>query len=514
MNRIAMFLSAIAVSAIGVNAQILHTTCEQGEIEGELHNGYALYKAIPYAAAPVGNLRWHAPVKKAPWKGVYKAENWGDRPMQVNDPNQGGNALPMSEDCLYLSVSTPAKDKSEKLPVFVNIHGGGFFTGSYSGTQDSFVNNGIVYCSIAYRLGAFGFMAHPQAAKESERGISGNYGMMDQIMALQWIHDNIEQFGGDPSQVTICGESAGGISVSILCASPLCKGLFQRAICESGGNFLPIRTNETSVCGSAQDMTYAQSLGLDFQKKLGCKNLKQMRKLSAEEVQAKTEYNRYWPLVDGYVITGDTYEAYLKGDYNDVDLIVGYNSDEGSLFVHGAGMNAYRQMAESNFASDLAGFKNAFPASDDAQALQALRDVFRDVAFGWPSLAWANLQTRTGKKPVYFYYFDQLSENTIMKGTRGATHVAEMPFIYGFNFGGKMSEVDSHMAQIMERYWINFIKTGNPNSEALPYWTVYRQDAPTVMHMKEGFFLAPAPNKQQADFLEKYFENLRKAYVK
>lgn len=183
MNRIAMFLSAIAVSAIGVNAQILHTTCEQGEIEGELHNG-------------------------------------------------------------------------------------------------------IVYCSIAYRLGAFGFMAHPQAAKESERGISGNYGMMDQIMALQWIHDNIEQFGGDPSQVTICGESAGGISVSILCASPLCKGLFQRAICESGGNFLPIRTNETSVCGSAQDMTYAQSLGLDFQKKLGCKNLKQMRKLSAEEVQA------------------------------------------------------------------------------------------------------------------------------------------------------------------------------------------------------------------------------------
>ncbi len=512
MKRFLTLLSAMAVSAIGINAQILRTTCEQGEIEGELHNGYALYKAIPYAEAPVGNLRWHAPVKKAAWKGVYKAEKWGDRPMQTNDPNQGGNSLPMSEDCLYLSVSTPAKDKSERLPVFVNIHGGGFFTGSYSGTQDSFVKDGIVYCSIAYRLGAFGFMAHPEAAKESERGIAGNYGMMDQIMALQWIHDNIAQFGGDPGKVTICGESAGGISVSILCASPLCKGLFQRAICESGGNFLPIRYSETSVCGSAQNMAYAQSLGLGFQKMLGCKNLKQMRKLSAEEVQAKTEYNKYWPLVDGYVITGDTYEAYLKGDYNDVDLMVGYNSDEGSLFVHGVGMDAYNKMMETNFPYDIEGFKKAFPAKNDAEALQALRDVFRDVAFGWPSWAWASLQSRTGKRPVYFYYFDQLSENTIMRGTRGATHVAEMPFIYGFNFGGKMSDVDTHMSQIMERYWINFVKTGNPNAEALPYWTVFKQDAPTVMHMKEGFYLAPVPNKTQADFLESYFAKMRREY--
>ncbi len=512
MKKILTILSAMAISAIGVNAQILRTTCEQGEIEGELHNGYALYKAIPYAEKPVGDLRWHAPVRKAPWTGVYKAEKWGDRPMQSNDPNQGGNALPMSEDCLYLSVATPAGDASERLPVFVNIHGGGFFTGSYSGTQDSFVHNGIVYCSIAYRLGSFGFMAHPEAAKESGRGISGNYGIMDQIMALQWIHDNIARFGGDPGNVTICGESAGGISVSILCASPLCKGLFNRAICESGGNFLPIRTGAATVCGSAQDMKYAQSLGLDFQKSLGCRNLKQMRKLPAEEIQAGTEYNRYWPAVDGYVITGDTYEAYLRGDYNDVDLMIGYNSDEGSLFVHGAGMDAYERMMGTNFSAAPAEFRAAFPAADDGEALQALRDVFRDVAFGWPSWAWASLQTRTGKRPVYFYYFDQLSENTIMRGTRGATHVAEMPFVYGFNFGGRMSEVDTHMSQIMERYWINFVKTGDPNSTALPYWTVFSPDTPSVMYMKEGFFLAPVPNKPQMDFLEDYFARMRKEY--
>lgn len=512
MKHFLTILSAVAVSAIAINAQVLRTTCEQGEIEGELHNGYALYKAIPYAEAPVGKLRWHAPVKKAAWDGVYKAEKWGDRPMQTNDPNQGGNSIPMSEDCLYLSVSTPAKDISERLPVFVNIHGGGFFTGSYSGTQDSFVNNGIVYCSIAYRLGSFGFMAHPEAAKESERGVSGNYGLMDQIMALQWIHDNISNFGGDPENVTICGESAGGISVSILCASPLCKGLFNRAICESGGNFLPIRSEADMVCGSAQDQTFANNLGVEFQKALGCKNLKQMRKLSAEEVMAKTAYNTYWPVVDGYVITGDTYELYQKGDYNDVDLIVGYNSDEGSLFVHGAGMDAYNKMIDANFKESENGFRKAYPASDDGEALQALRDVFRDVAFGWPSWAWATLQSRTGKRPVYFYYFDQLSENTIMRGTRGATHVAEMPFIYGFNFGGKMSETDTHMAQIMERYWINFIKTGNPNATALPYWPTFNQATPSVMNMKNGFFISPVPNMQQTEYLEGVFTKKRESY--
>lgn len=509
MKRISMLLSAVALCAFGINAQLLRTTCEQGEIEGELNNGYVLYKAIPYAEAPVGKLRWHAPVKKAPWTGVYKAEKWGDRSMQPADPRQG-NGAPMSEDCLYLSVSTPAKDKSERLPVFVNIHGGGFYTGSYMGTQDSFVNEGIVYCSIAYRLGVFGFMAHPDAAKESDKGLAGNYGLMDQIMALQWIHDNIAQFGGDPENVTICGESAGGISVSALCASSLCKGLFQRAICESGGNFLPIRKSAATVCDAPQAMDYAYSLGVEMQKALGCKNLKQMRKLPADAIQAKTAPNRYWPVMDGYVIAGDTYEAYLKGDYNDVDLIVGYNSDEGSLFVHGAGMDAYKKMMESAFADDTAGFQKAFPASNDGEALQALRDVFRDVAFGWPSWAWATLQTRTGKHPVYFYYFDQLSENTIMRGTRGATHVAEMPFIYGFNFGGKMSDVDTHMAQIMERYWINFIKTGNPNSTALPYWPVFKQDASTVMYMKEGFFLSPVPNMPQMEFLQGYFEKMRK----
>ena len=207
--------------AFAAEAQLLRTTVAQGEIEGVLHEGHALYKKIPYAEAPVGELRWKAPVSKSPWEGVYKADEWGARPPQSA---QGGNYEGMSEDCLYLSVETPAKSKDERLPVFVMIHGGAFSGGSYVGTQESFVREGIVYVSIEYRLGALGFMVHPDLSKESERGISGNYGLMDQIMALQWIHDNIAAFGGDPDKVTIAGESAGGISVSILCASPLCEG--------------------------------------------------------------------------------------------------------------------------------------------------------------------------------------------------------------------------------------------------------------------------------------------------
>ena len=183
-----MMAFALSMTA---NAQLLRTTVAQGEIEGVEQSGFALYKAIPYAEPPVGDLRWKAPVPKKPWKGVYKAEQWGARPPQPTDPNQNGNEIPMSEDCLYLSVMTPAKSTAEKLPVFVMIHGGGFTTGSYSGTQESFVREGIIYVSIEYRLGVLGFMAHPELAKESERGISGNYGMMDQVLALRWIHDNI-----------------------------------------------------------------------------------------------------------------------------------------------------------------------------------------------------------------------------------------------------------------------------------------------------------------------------------
>ncbi len=321
-------LTAILLVGLGIDAQalVLHTRVAQGEISGIEHEGAALYKRIPYAEPPVGSLRWKAPVAKKSWEGVYRSDEWGNRPPQPVDPNQGGAGLPMSEDCLYLSVTTPAVSSADKLPVFVMIHGGGFMTGSYSGTQDSFVREGIIYVSIEYRLGALGFMCHPELAKESERGLSGNYGILDQIMALQWIHDNISAFGGDPDKVTIAGESAGGISVSILCASPLCKGLFRGAISESGSSFWPVgdsRNGNTALCSVAS----ASADGEAFQRKLGKKNIRQMRSVDFKTLVDNTVMDYFWPVVDGYVITDDQYKLYEKGEYNDVNVIMGFNSD-------------------------------------------------------------------------------------------------------------------------------------------------------------------------------------------
>ena len=510
MKKLLSLILLGALLTLPTHAQITRTTVAQGEIEGEAHEGYALYKAIPYAEPPVGNLRWKAPVPKKPWQGVYKADDWGGRPFQNTDPNQNGGGIAMSEDCLYLCVQTPAKSKDDRLPVFVNIHGGGFATGSYSGTLDSFVREGIVYVSLEYRLGPLGFLAHPEASKESPDGISGNYGIYDQICALQWIHDNIAAFGGDPGKVTICGESAGGISVSILCASPLCKGLFRGAISESGGSFCPVGSGDGQSMGLGTTTSRYQDAekdGLEYQKKLGCKNLKQLRKVSGDDLIRAVGGSRFWPVVDGKAITGDIYRLYEQGNYNDVDVIVGYNSDEGSLFMYQMTLDAYRGMSAA-FGPAAEKLQAVYPATNDQEALYAVQDIFRDTAFGWGTWAWANLQSRTGKSNVYMYYFAQPSQNSILKNSRGATHVAEMPFIYDWHWG-PMTDVDTHMAQIMPQYWINFIKTGNPNADGLPYWTTYRQGEATVMTMQNGFHLTPAPNQTQMEFWEELFKTMR-----
>lgn len=509
MKAIMTLLAALAL-CIPSDAQLLKTHVAQGDIEGELHEGFALYKAIPYAEAPVGNLRWKAPVAKQPWQGVYKAERWGNRPPQPTDPNQSGNEIPVSEDCLYLSVETPAKTADDKLPVFVMIHGGAFLTGSYSGTQESFVKEGIIYCSVEYRLGALGFMCHPELAKESKDGISGNYGIEDQIMALQWIHDNISAFGGDPDRITIAGESAGGISVSILCASPKCKGLFSGAISESGGSFWPVsdhRGGNTAMCTEKS----AQQSGIDFQKSLKKKNLKQLRALPFQTIVDSTKMESFWPVVDGVNIIDDQYKLYENGNYNDVNVLIGTNSDEGSMFSWPMPAEAYKARIQQNYGDWAGKVLEVYPASNEQEVYFAQADLFRDGSFAWGTYAWANLQKKTGKGNVFMYYFDQDSENTILRSRKGgASHVAEMPFIYGYSFGsGKMTESEKHMQQIMSQYWINFTKTGDPNGTSLPYWTQYEQGKPTVMIIHEGFHLDNVQNQKQMDLFEDFFKSKR-----
>lgn len=501
-------LSALLMT-IPSQAQLLRTTVSQGEIEGVNENGFALYKNIPYAEAPVGNLRWKAPVPKAPWKGVYKADQWGARPPQIADPNQGGADIPMSEDCLYLSVQTPAKSKDDKLPVFVMIHGGGFTTGTYSGTQDSFVKEGIIYCSIEYRLGILGFLAHPELSKESGRGVSGNYGLMDQLLALQWIHDNIAAFGGDPDKVTIAGESAGGISVSMLCASPLAKGLFRGAICESGSSFWPVSDSRTST--SISTAKGAEQIGIDLQKKFGKKNIKQMRQIPAEDLVKDVQMGSVWPVMDGYFIVDDQYKLYEKGEYNDVNILIGTNSDEGMLFSRPMPVDMYKNSMKAVFGDWADKLLEVYPANTETEAYFSVAEMNRDVMFAWGTYAWANLQSKTGKSNVYMYYFDQDSEQTIFRSPRGgANHVAEMPFVYGYTFSPKpFTPLEKHMSDIISKYWINFTKTGNPNSAGLPYWTEYQQGQPTVMIMKNGLHLDNVQNQKQMETLEQFFNSQR-----
>ena len=502
-------LAIFAAVVAAANAQLLTTTVQQGAIEGENIEGFALYRAIPYAEPPVGQLRWKAPVPKAPWNGTLKATEWGNRPHQNDDPGQTGNSIPKSEDCLYLSVMTPAKSIDERLPVFVMIHGGAFQTGSYSGMQTNFVSQGIIYCSIEYRLGVMGFLAHPELEKESADGTSGNYGLMDQICALQWIHDNISQFGGDPDRITICGESAGGISVSMLCASPLCKGLFSGAISESGGSFCPVTATPSGLSSAPKPCHDAAREGLAFQKQMKCKSLKQLRKMPADKLVAAPTKEMFWPVMDGRVIADDQYRQYSDGRYNDVNILIGYNSDEGSLFMRDMNLDGYNAIIDNSYGEWAPQIKAAYPATNDKEALYAVQDIFRDNAFGYSTWAWANLQSRTGKGSVYFYYFDQASQNSFIKDSRGATHVAEMPFVYDWQWG-PMTETETHMGNIMRQYWINFIKTGNPNADTLPYWPRYEEGRPTVMTMHEGFTVTPLPNSKQMHVFDEYFKTKRK----
>ena len=389
------------------------------------------------------------------------------------------------------------------------IHGGAFLTGSYSGTQESFVREGIIYVSIEYRLGALGFMSHPELSKEAG-GISGNYGILDQIEALRWIHNNISAFGGDPDKVTIAGESAGGISVSILCASPLTKGLFRAAICESGSSFWPVsdqRGGNTAMC----TMRSAEQSGLGFQKRLGKKNIKQLRNVPFQTLVDSTSMESFWPIVDGYAITDDQYKLYEAGQYNDVDVLIGTNSDEGSMFSFPMPVEAYNQRIRATYGDWADRLLEIYPATNEQEVYFAQADIFRDGSFAWGTYAWANLQTKTGKGRIYMYYFDQDSENTILKSRKGgASHVAEMPFVYGHTYnGGRMTDTERHMQQIMSRYWINFTKTGDPNGDSLPYWTTYEQNKPTVMIMREGFHLDSVPNQRQMDFFEEFFKSRR-----
>ena len=502
-----LVFAAVAVLLMGCKDRPAgQVKVEGGWIQGEVLDGMTVYKGIPFAAPPVGELRWKAPQPVIPWDGVRDALEFGPSPY-ANMPFPQGQ----SEDCLYLNVWTPAKTPKDKLAVMVWIYGGGFSMGTssfYDGAP--IAKEGVVLVTINYRVGKIGLFAHPELSAENPQGVSGNYTLLDQIAALKWVQNNIAKFGGDPKKVTIFGESAGGISVSMLCASPLAKGLFRGAISQSGSSFGPIRAD--SYPGeNMKTITQAEQEGLAYAKKVGAKSIADLRAMDARTLSAQVEVTGgAWPIVDGYVLPDDQYKMYKAGNYNDVALLIGYNSDEGDSFDFFADPEehiAYVHQRYGEFADRLLA---AYPVTGNPTNWSA-RNLGRDAAFGWGTWTWGRLQNETGKQPVYMYFFDQppfYPEGSPRAGHR-SPHGQDVDYIFQ-SLRGSVSDSDRMLEWQILKYWTNFAKYANPNGKedepSLAFWPRFENEKSQVMVLSgEGSYASPVPDEKSMWVLDEYF---------
>jgi para-nitrobenzyl esterase len=491
---------------------------QSGLVQGRLVDGVRVYKGIPFAAPPVGDLRWRAPQMVKPWKGVLHAEKYADACMQVPivAPDLGLDPVTPNEDCLYLNIWTPAKSAGARLPVMVWIYGGGFTIGATSMTQyngENFAKKGVVLVSIAYRLGPLGFLADPELTKE-QGGHSGNYGLLDQIAGLKWVKRNIAAFGGNPNRVTIFGESAGGISVSMLCASPLAKGLFEGAISESGGSFAPAREDHDAG-ENVPTLAEAEKTGQAFVAKLGVSSIADARKLSAEDIykHAGPGLGGWWPNFDGFVLLGDQYKLYEEGKYNDTPILIGTNADEGALFVASTNMDKYKASVESGYGEFARNILAAYPDISEQGALRSARDLSRDATFGWGTWSWAKLQSSTGKDKVFVYYFNHRPNYPDQPQFKswGPAHGSEISFVFGnFTKGMPATPEDKKVSEQLQSYWANFAKYGNPNGKGLPEWPAFTNAKPQYMELDTPSKAIPVPNITQLKALDGYFAWRRK----
>lgn len=499
----------ICLFSFTVVAQPVVVKTDKGSVEGYTDNEVAIFKAIPFAAPPVGDLRWKAPQPMQPWTDVKKCVQFSASPAQAAPapfmywseefliPKE-----PISEDCLYLNVWSPSVKATSKLPVLVYIYGGGFRSGGtacpiYDGT--AMARKGILFVSINYRVGLFGFMAHPQLSAEAPYHHSGNYGILDLIAGLQWVQKNIDAFGGDPSKVTIAGQSAGSFAVSILCASPLAKGLFRAAIAESGASVLPspIRPQLTAA--------QAEQTGIELAKSLGCSNLAELRAKPTEDfINAKAGLNA--PYVDGYVLPASLTEIYTAGRENKVSLLMGWNADD-KIMDKPTPAADYIQTLQKRFgdkSKELLGF---YPATDDATAGTSQGNMNRDESFGVQMFAWAALQEKA-KHPVFMYRFNRALPASDPATAFGAFHSGEIVYAYDnlVTLHRPWEKADQDLASSMSAYWANFTKTGNPNGKGLPQWPRYSTATENLQLLDTKISTVVLPEKKALQWWVDYYQ--------
>lgn len=504
-QRLFWLIVAFACYSINLPAQLSDIKTENGLVSGYKSGEISIFKGIPFAAPPVGDLRWKAPQPLKNWTGVLKCDKFSASPMQrkpvpfmmwteefITPPEK------LSEDCLYLNIWTPAKSAKDKLPVLVWIYGGGFSSGSaacavYDGEEMS--KKGIIFVSINYRVGVLGFMAHPELSRESGARVSGNYGLLDQVAALDWIKKNIEAFGGDPQKVTIAGQSAGSMSVCALVASPLAKGLFHGAIAQSGGILSSFMKS---------NLTEAEKSGLTFMEKLKSANITELRQKSAEELIAAG--GNFGPVYDGYVIPVDVFAAFKNGQFNDVTMMAGWVDGDGSLMgEQKMTPEKYKQQAIDKYGDKAEEYLKLFPGNTNEQVTASLLELNLMQFAALPAHLWAGFSKNT----AYIYQFSHVPVDKPGFPNYGAFHTSEVPFaLHTLHLWKRpWREIDFAVEKTMNDFWVNFVKTGNPNGNDLQEWPKYDKSTGRIMEIGDHPKLSPGLHKGEFDFLEGTINN-------
>jgi len=521
MMKLRPWIAALLLLAAGAAIAAEPVRLDSGPVSGTTLAGeppVTVYGGIPYAAPPVGKLRWRPPQPVEPWSAVRACTEFGPACPQpkalvgLTPPKQ-------SEDCLTLNVWTPAPSPDARLPVMLWIHGGGHTTGAgsiafYDGKHLA-RDGGVVLVTINYRLGPFGYMAHPLLSKESEHGVSGNYGLLDQIASLRWVQRNIAGFGGDPGRVTIFGESAGAVSVCRLMVSPLAKGLFHRAIAQSGGAHGRNRhLRQTRPLQEAME-----KVGERIARSLGCDGapdpLAAMRARTPQELLDATSpaqglYGRglrFGPVVDGYAIPEDPPIVFQEGRQHDVPFLTGSNADEGTLFLRQLpvrGVVAYRRMLKRFFGDHTDRVFELFPARTRADVREAASRLAGISAFVAPARCLVRAMEKV-PSPAWLYHFTRVPQQSKAKGL-GAFHGLEIAYVFGTLEGRTgFDQADRTLARTMLRCWARFAATGDPNGPGLPEWPAYR--TATDQHLEFGVPLRidSGLHKEACDVFETFY---------
>ena len=500
----------------GLHADPLKLKTEQGKVVGKTINEGKVraFLGLPYAAPPVGNLRWKAPQPPAKWKGDRDATRYGAHCAQgrVFEDMVFQDGAP-SEDCLFLNVYTPADatDKS-KLPVMFWIHGGGYAGGASSEPRhngDFLPLKGVVLVTINYRLGVFGFLVTEELAKEND-GSAGNYGLLDMVAALQWVKKNIAEFGGDANNVTIFGESAGSFAVSTLMASPMAQGLFQKAIGESGAAF------PSAINLGGQSVKERAEIDGKWVATLGVKDLAELRAVPTDKVleaAKKKGTTGFAPVVDGKFLTQPVPETYASGKQAQLPLLAGWNADEGSFMaIRGMTVPQWKEFATKQFADRADEFLKLYPGDTDSQALRSAVDFGSDQFIAFGTWKWLEAQRKTSDAPVYRYHFELAALPSKYHPGTFAFHSDDIEYVFGTldtRPGENVRPEDRQLSEAMMTYWTNFAKTGDPNGAGVPNWPKYDTTDNSLIHLNSPITSGPDTTRDRYEFLLKGIPSLR-----